>query len=213
MKAVMELTKISTPRNLSKRQTRSGGFSLFEILIVIAIIAGVMAAILPRFRKPDAGIKKTARHLLVLGRDIRNQARLKNRTYRIVFRMDGLAHGYWVESAPGNVIPKTELQIQEELKLPEEERPKDQFQKDEKYTKKEFELAKGFFIGLVETPASKEGVGQGDAYVYFSPEGLVEPAAIQLTNRKEVTWTVVFNPLTGHADIIDKAIRLRDMKD
>lgn len=207
----------STPKISSKRSLSSpvlqAGFTLFEILIVVAIIASLMAALLPRFRKPDVGIKKTARHLLVLGRDVRNQARLKDRTYRIAFRMDGPKHGYWVESAAGSVIPKSQLKIEEELKLPEDERPKDAFQKDEKYTKKEFELPKDFYIGLVETPSLSEGVTQGMAYVYFTPEGLVEPAAIQLTNRKDITWTLIYNPLTGHADIIEKAVRLRDLKD
>ncbi len=153
-----------------------------------------------------------ARHLTVLGRDVRNQARLKSRTFRIAFRMDGERHGYWVESAAGLVVPKTVFRLQEEEKMREEDRPKENFQKEPKYTKKEFEVPKGLFFGLVETPAKVEGVTTGMGYVYFSPEGLVEPAAIQLTNRKELTWTLIVSPLTGHADILDKAVRLRDVK-
>ncbi|PWU17233.1 MAG: prepilin-type cleavage/methylation domain-containing protein [Bdellovibrio sp.] len=188
------------------------GFSLLEILIVVAIIAGLMAALIPRAFRPDNGFKKVSHHLMVLVRDIRNQARIKNRTYRLVFQMEGDKHGYWVESAPGQVAPKTVLTMQEEARLPDEEKPREVFDKDPKYTKKEFEMPKGLYFALVETPALGEGVSQGFAYVYFSPEGLVEPAAIQFTDRKNLNSTLIINPLTGHSDLVDKAVRLNDIK-
>lgn len=173
-----------------------------------------MATLVPRLiKKPDSAIKRVSHHLTVLTRDVRNQARLKSRTFRIVFRMDGDRHGYWVESAAGIVVPKTVLKLEEEAKMSDEDRPKENFQKEEKYTKKEFEMGKDLFFGLVETPAQSAGVSQGLAYLYFSPEGLVEPAAVQLTNRNQLTWTLIVSPLTGHSDIIQKSVRLRDVKD
>lgn len=172
-----------------------------------------MVTMVPRLiRKPDSAIKKVSHHIKVLSRDVRNQARLKSRTFRLAFRMDGETHGYWVESAPGLVVPKTILKIEEELKLRDEDRPKESFQKEEKYTKKEFEVPRNLYFGMVETPALGEGVTEGMAYVYFTPEGLVEPAAIQLTNRDQLTWTLITSPLTGHSDVIQKAVRLRDVK-
>lgn len=190
----------------------SSGFSLLEILIVVALIAGLMAGLIPRLRKPDSDIQKVARHLMVLGRDIRNQARLKSRTFRLVFRLEGTQHRYWVESAPGRVIPKTAVRLEEELRLPEDKRPKEAFEKETRFSKDAFEMPKDLFFALIETPTQKDGVSEGLGYIYFSPEGLVEPAAVQITNRKQLTWTLVYSPLTGHADIIPRAVRLKDVK-
>src|SRR5262249_20731728 len=135
------------------------GFTLFEIIIVIAIIAGLGAVLIPRLApRADSPIKKIAHQLVVLGPDVRNSARLKSRTYRIVFRMTGERHGFWVESAAGNVPPKTAIRLEEELKLPEDERPKNPFSKDTHYTKKEFEMPKNAFFGRVETPNAPDGV-------------------------------------------------------
>ena len=205
----------TAPRNpsLASERNRSSGFTLFEILIVLGVIAGTMALLIPQIRKSDNGVKKTAHHLTVLTKDIRTQARLKNRTFRLVLNMDGEPHSYWVESAAGLVIPKTLEQVEAETRLSDEEKPKEQFTKEEKYTKKEFQLPKKFFIGQVETPSRKDPVTSGLAYIYFSPQGLVEPSIIQLTNRGSATISVIVNPLTGHSDVVDKAVALRDTRE
>lgn len=191
----------------------SRGFSLFEILIVIGIIAFIMSAIIPRKMKADSAVKKVSRHLSTLARDVRNQARLKSRTFRIVFRMDGETHGYWVESAAGLVLTKSQLRLEEELRLPDDERPKSDFSKEQKFTDEEFEVPKDLYIGFLETPSIPKGLREGTGYIYFTPEGLVEAAAVQLTDRKDLTWTLIFNPLTGHVDTIHKAVQLRDIKE
>lgn len=208
----MATTKRS-PRTTSSSRRSSAGFTLFEILIVLGVIAGTMALLIPQIRKTDNGIKKIARHIYVLTKDVRNQARLKNRTFRLVFNMEGNTHSYWVESAAGLVIPKTQEDIEKEANLPEDQRPASQFQKEEKYTKKQFELPRNLFFGHIETGSRKEPVTTGLGYLYFSPQGLVEPAVIQLTNRQAITWSLVVNSLTGQSDIVDKAIALRDVRD
>lgn len=223
----MVLTRISRRTicsNLSHLKARSSGFqygksaqsgfSLFEILVTVGLIAFLMAILVPRLApRTDSPLKKTARHLLVLGPDIRNSARLKNRTFRLVFDMTGDHHTFWVESAPGVVPAKTALRLEEESKLSEDERPAEVFQKEGKYTKDAFELPKDLFFAKIETPSFPEGASSGQAFLYFSPEGLVEPAAIQLTNGKETTWTLIVNPLTGRMDLVDRAISLRDLKE
>ncbi len=211
--------------NLNKTQSdsypaRDRGFTLFEILIVLGVIAGTMALLIPQMRRSDQGIKKTAHHLYVLTKDIRNQARLKNRTFRLVFNMEGKDHSFWVESAAGLVVPKTQEELEKEARKSNDSsgdssgdgKPASQFQKEEKYTKKEFPLPRNWFIGHVETGSRKEPVTAGQGYLYFSPQGLVEPAVIQLTNRQQITWSVIVNSLTGQSDIVDKPISLRDLR-
>lgn len=207
----MATTRISLKTIFSSPSRRGSlGFSLFEILIVLGVIGGTMALLIPQIRRSDNGIRKVNRHLYVLTKDVRNQARLKNRTFRIVFNMEGAPHSYWVESAAGLVIPKSEEAIEKEANLSEEEKPASQFQKEEKYTKKEFQVPRDWFFLHVETASRKQPVTEGQAYIYFSPQGLVEPAVIQITNRKQATWSLVVNSLTGQSDIVDKAIALRD---
>lgn len=204
----------TSPRTISSsRPLAVAGFTLFEILIVLGVIAGTMVLLIPQIRKTENGIKKVTRHLYVLTKDVRNQARLKNRTFRIVFNMEGNSHSYWIESAAGLVVPKTLEEIEKEANMSQEDRPASQFQKEEKYTKKQFELPRNIFFAHIETASRKEPATAGHGYIYFSPQGLVEPAVIQLTNRQGTTWSLIVNSLTGQSDIVDKAIALRDVRD
>ena len=91
-----------------------------------------------------------------------------------------------------------------------EDAPKSRFQKDDRILKKEKVMPNGIYFGSVETARSEDLVEEGRAYIYFTSDGLVERSVVQLTNRKEVTWSLIVNPLTGHADILQKAIRLQD---
>lgn len=188
-----------------------GGFTLIEIMIVLGILGAILAFGVPRMNFKNGNMKSVVRELSVLTRQVRNQARVKNRTYRIVFEMTEKSGAYWVESADAGYMPLTK-EAEEKLAADSSSDKKHQqpFQKDESILKKEKSLPSGLFIGSVETPRSEDPVTQGKAYVYFTPEGLVERAAIQLTNRQQLTWTLIVNPLTGHADIMERAVRLKD---
>lgn len=205
-------TKFALHGSRPRLDPKQSGFTLFEILIVVSILAGILTVLVPRVIRTDSDIKKVARHLLVLSKDVRNQARLKNRTFRIAFRMDSDKHGYWVESADGVIPPKTPEQEEEEARLNEDIRPKQDFKKEEKFTKSEYPLGKELYVGSVETAPGTRPITEGMAYVYYTPQGLVQSAAIQLTNRKQLTWTLIINPLTGQVDIVDHALSLRETR-
>lgn len=184
--------------------------TLLEILIVLGILSALVALGLPRFRLNQNNIKKITREMGVLGREIRSYARLKNNTHRLVFVMDGKQHSYWVEAASGPALIPSKESLQKTEELPEEERPKSQFAKVERFNKEAKKLPSGLYFGSIETEFSEKPITEGTAYIYFSPEGLVERSAIQITNREKMTWTIMFNPLTGHADIFDKAVTLKE---
>lgn len=206
--------KISHLKNYSDPRSSRRGFSLLEVMIVLGILGFIMAFGLPAFRKPQNNIKSVSRQVASLSREVRNQARMKKMTYRIVFNLgNGTTDTptYWVENAPGNVLVPSEATLEKLKDMDEKERPASPFQKATNLIKKEKELPSGLFIGSVETPNSQGSVTEGTAYVYYTPEGLVEKAAIQITNRKELTWTLILNPITGHADIVEKAISLKDL--
>lgn len=190
------------------------GFTLIEIMIVLAIIAALIVVAAPRLTKKDGNIKNVARHFLVLSKEIRNKARLSNSTYRLVINMDPQDEKYWVEKAngPQAIDPEAYEKEKEKEKDSKENAPPPLFQIDKSLTKKEQTLPSGLRFGSVETVNMKAPMTEGTAYVHFFPEGFVEASAIQITDGNKLTWTLVFNPLTGQADIIEKAQALKDIQ-
>ncbi|WP_413287880.1 Tfp pilus assembly protein FimT/FimU [Bdellovibrio sp. HCB337] len=190
------------------------GFTLIEVMIVIAILAGLIAVGAPRLIKKEANIKKTARSLTVLVKEVRNQAKLFNVTYRIVIRIESGQESYWVEKASGPALIDKE-KLKEEMegngkKDDDKDAPPPLFQIDKRLSKKEKVLPSNLHFAQVETINMSQPVTNGIAYIHFFPEGLMEASAIQLTDKK-ITWTLVFNPLTGQADIVEKAVNLKDL--
>jgi len=193
------------------------GFTLLEVLIVMGILAAIVAFGLPRINNSQNNIKTVARQMASISREIRNQARVKRMTYRLAVKMTSEGSSYWVENAPGNVLIPSQETLESIEKLDAKERPANPFEKNQKILKKDREIPAGLFIGSVETPSLPRGPASGGmAYVYYSPEGLVERAVIQLTNNSKtaapVVWSLIINPLTGHVDIVEKAISLRDLQ-
>jgi len=203
--------KILPLKSLNKRRASGSGFTLLEVLVVMGILGFVVAYGLPSFRKPQNNIKTVTRSLGAMSREIRHQARVKKMTYRLVIQMDEDKSVYWVENAPGNMLIPSEMTLEKLQSVDQKEKPASPFQKVTKLVKEQKELPTGLFIGSVETPNTPQPLTSGTAYVYFTPEGMVERAIIQVTNRKEMTWSLIFNPITGHADIVEKPISLKDL--
>ena len=89
----------------------SRGFTLIEIMIVVAIIAAVLAIGGPKLFNTKNQMRSAVRRLAVTTRDMRNVARLKNSTVRLVIDMSSpKTHKYIIESAPGTIGLKSEEQ-------------------------------------------------------------------------------------------------------
>jgi len=192
------------------------GFTLIEIMIVIAIIAATLALGGGRLFNSSTQKRSTVRKIGTMTREIRNLARLYNVTGRLVISMGEEKHSYWVESAPGNATLLTEDQQKELEKLTssqrEDEQPKTEFEMDKRVTKQEQELPRGLFFDRVEYGARTEDVAGGVAYIHFFPQGLSEEAAIHLTDRKSLHWTITVNPLTGRADVFERNVTLKELR-
>lgn len=191
------------------------GFTLIEIMIVLGILGAVLALSLNRIKKNDNNIKSTIRELSVLSKEIRNQARLTQSTFRLMIELSDNKYSYWVEK--GNNVERrdTKLNIFEEYKKEQEEKDKEKnkpissFQLFKKLTKKEKKLPSGISIKSVEVQ-NMEPITNGMAAIYYSSEGYVEASVIQIGDAKN-TWSLVINPLTGFVEILEEAKTLKDL--
>ena len=193
------------------QKANNKGFTLVEIMIVLVIMGVIIAMGLGRVRKKENDIKKVAREFYVLGKEIRNQARLKSSTYRLMIKLDEGAQSYWVESAQGFQGRLSEKELEEMKNLKDDEKPPQTFELDTSVLKKERPLPDGLFFKSVENLDS-DPLTVGTGTIYFFPNGFVEATALQITDRKKVTWTLIYQPLTGQADIIPDERSLRDAK-
>ena len=187
-------------RQIDLRSAR--GFTLVEIMIVIAIIAGVLAIGVPKMFSTTTAMRGAIRKLAVMTRDVRNNSRLYQVTTRLVISLDkDKGFTYTVESSPGVVLMKTEMQEKELEKVTSEQekdaKPKTAFSQEARVLKKPVTLPKGLKFEDVEKSSRQEAETSGKAYINFYPQGLSEEAAIHLGDGKDLHWTIVINPLTG----------------
>ncbi len=192
-------------QDLVKANNRKG-FTLVEILIVLGIMGAIIALGLGRIRKKDNDIKKVAREFYILGKEVRNKARLKNSTFRLVLQLGDGDKKYWLESAQGF---QGRVDEEEVSKLREEDRPPELFQKDDSLFKTEKKLPDGLWFKSLES-VDQEPLTTGTGYIYFYANGFVEASALQITDKKRINWTIIYHPLTGQADIIPEEKNLKD---
>jgi general secretion pathway protein H len=183
------------------------------MLIVIALIAGIVSIAIPRIKKTNTNIKSIVRQLSVLSKEVHSYAQLKNATYRIAFRMgDKEGDAYFVEASNREVLVMSQAKQKKIDSLSAKEKPASPFQPAGKPMKGEKLLPTGLKFKSVETQGIEKPVTTGMAYIHYSPEGMVEKSIVQITDGKDLTWSLIFNPITGHADIVNKAMTLKDLE-
>lgn len=215
----MALIKTSPLKNSKKylKLNSAFGFTMIEIMIVLAIMGMLLAFGASRMSSDDSKIKSSARRFAVMIKKIRNQAKIDGIPYRLVINIpekpEDPNHVYWVESTTQNITLGKEFK--EELK-------------DEKgnlldpygfsvtnkiFKKNPQQLPKNLYFEKVELPSAQKGdLTSGRIYIHFFPEGRVEESAIHLTNRDKLKWTIQIHPITGRADIFDGDKRLEEIK-
>lgn len=192
------------------------GFSLMEMIVVLTIIGTVTGIALPRLLDKRSNNQKVFREFVVAGKDIRNRAKMGGVTYRLAFRLTENQQAWWVEKSNKLVfIDKKKIEDQRNAEKStfskDEAKPPADFQPDTTIFKKEQVLPKGFIFKQIESGPQDLIATDGTAYIHFFPQGLIEPSTIQIVDDKKNIWTLVFNPITGHSDIIPEAKTLKDL--
>lgn len=231
MKAGLAKTKISLLRisrfcSLARRslyrrdQNRNdAGFTLIEVMIVVAIMASIVVMVLPRIGNKNNQLKEVIRRFTVLSREIRHRARLENATYRIVIDMkDGAENGnseheYWIEKSSSRVLLSKSDRSDEEKDKDGNPIDTDGFAIDETILKKKQVLPSPLWFEDIEISGSDRPFTSGRAFIHFFPEGLVQEAAIHFRIAEGETWTFVINPLTGKGEVVTKRLELKELRD
>lgn len=194
------------------------GFTLIEIMIVLAILAFGMTLAISRLSNKSGELRAVLRKTVVLSRELHTRAKLNGVTYRMVIDLgDGgpqSSQGIYVErGTSASVIKDRDLKEEEEQEEDEENpRPKD-FQRDTELLKKPILLPRGVYISEVEINRIERPVTQGVTYIHYLSQGLVEEAAIHLKgDGTEQKWTISIHPLTGKAEILSPSMRLQELQ-
>jgi prepilin-type N-terminal cleavage/methylation domain-containing protein len=198
-------------------KTRSG-FSIIEIMVVMAIIAGMVILARPLFSGiTSLKLKEETSELIRVIRGHFAQASLLGLTYRVVLEIktdketNVETTAYWVEAskeeARAGVVVKEEEERglwvgdnDKEKELKEKYRKKPNFLPlKDKYGKRH-ELPSPVRLSGVWVEGMKERLREGTFYLYFSPMGFTQRAQISLTDDKKV-FVLFVEPLTGEVSI------------
>lgn len=199
-----QTTTLKPIRRFTQALFNQRGFTLIEILIVVAIISMVMAMGLPALQRVTyQRVASTTRKFVGLTRTVRNDAVLLNKVHRLVINLD--KNQWWVESQKQFELlasvdpdaPKPKQKIGDKDK-----EPPSNFTIADKYSKTPTDLPGGVAFGGV----LKEGepfYQKGVAYIHFFPNGYNDQAILYVRKdgAEQDSYSVVIKPTGGKVDI------------
>ncbi len=217
-----------------RRGRAQAGYSLVEVLVVLAIIAGLVGTSTYMVGMIGAGaLKSEALEITSAIKYSYSQAAMNNSQYRLVLDLDaGTYHTEVVESAFVRDEPtldedeEDELLTEEAQQLAAEKRlEEDLFDEDEddpfnmnrRVTYKRVQngvidpgkLEDGVRIWRV-IPGTGEPVETGKAAINFYPSGFQDPVIIILSDGEETFFSIQTEPLTGRVHLFSKELQPQD---
>lgn len=202
------------------RPAQSRGFTLVELMIVVAVIAVLSAAVMPALGSlTGADARKASGELAGSLRYLFDTAALRHATCRMVLDLEQRSYG--AECAPRLVgVARPSDRAEPE---PDDEELESRFP-DERDAERRRLLAKSRFgafsdrllahrelpgktaIREVRVEGRREPITEGKAYVHFFPGGQAERAFIEVADGNTL-YTVVLEPFTGRAQVVTGAVK------
>jgi general secretion pathway protein H len=188
------------------------GFTLIELMVVIAVVAVISAAAVPALRGiTGANARQAAGEVAGSLRYLFDTAALRHATCRLAIDIGGRA--FWAECAPGAVTlarPDRASRVAREL----EERFPDERDADRRrllartsFGAFEDRLAErrtlpgNAAFGSIRIEGRSQPVEEGIAYVHFFPGGQAQRAMVPVVDG-DLIYTVVLEPFTGRARVV-----------
>jgi general secretion pathway protein H len=191
---------------------RARGFTLIELMVVIAVVAVISAAAVPALRGiTGANARQAAGELAGSLRYLFDTAALRHVTCRMALDIEG--HASWAECAPGPATLGKEDQpsrVARELeeRFPDERDPdRRRLMAQTRFGAFDDRLAPRRVLpgrtafGPIRIEGRSHPVEEGVAYVYFFPGGQAQRAFIPVIDG-ELVYTVVLEPFTGRARVV-----------
>ncbi|MEZ4752160.1 MAG: prepilin-type N-terminal cleavage/methylation domain-containing protein [Bdellovibrionota bacterium] len=180
----------------SNRSTSEAGFTLVEILIVIAIIAFILSLGLPAIERVTSyKLNSTTRRFVGLLKTVRNDAILLSNIHRLAVNLED--NTYWVEVQKKKAL-LDQLPVEEDPKNPQPSN----FALADKYASDPIPLPDGVVFDGVFKEA--EGLRRnGLAYIHFFPNGYAEPSILFLNraSRADNAYGLEIVPPLGKVEI------------
>ena len=165
--------------------SRSKGFTLIELAVVVAILGVMIALVAPKLGElGEANLKRSARHLTGMIRFLHEKSQMKKMEYRLRFDIqDGR---YWAESLKR--VSESAVEFQKETSVIEGE---------------------GSLFGQTTFRDIKAGSHPDDPYILFTPDGWVENAIIHLRDGSDRDFSLLVMPLTANTELREGYVEQR----
>lgn len=199
------------------RRRGSGGFTLFEIIVAIAVVGlimGVAVSQMGDFLEWD--LKKATNKMAATIRYLYNKAATEGLYLRLVLDLE--EQTYWVEATSDPLTVRRgaggaslarggegEEPAEEETaegEIPKLKPPKPTFGQVDSHLLRPTKLPGSVFFKDVQVEHREGTVGDGKVAIYFFPNGFMEEAIINFRDEgDEVYYSIRTHPLSGRADI------------
>lgn len=193
---------------ISPRMTSTKGFTLLELMVVVAIIALMTVTVMPSVGSYfQISLNSAARDLASIIKESYNSTIMTGRVHRIVF--DLKENNYWVESSPTFVLLDTKESKERDERRKKNKKNSDEasdspFSLEKTITRKKMSLPNTVTYEDVMTQQSADPINQGLAYAHFFAHGLTEQTLIHLQDTSNHKLTLVIQPVIGQTDIYER---------
>jgi prepilin-type N-terminal cleavage/methylation domain-containing protein len=194
-----------------KPATQPSGFTLLELLIVVAIIALVSVFALPNITSYfRVSLNSATREMASTIKEAYNSTVITGKIHRMVYDLDNAQ--YWVEVGPANVVLETK-ESREKAERRNKFRKKEdieaqtpKFAPDKSVTRSKMSLPDGVKFEDVITEQSTEPLTKGVTYTHFFPQGFTEQTLIHLQDESNHHITLAISPLVGRTDLFERYV-------
>jgi general secretion pathway protein H len=195
-----------------ERGVRQRGFTLIELMVVIAVVAIISAAAAPALRGiSGANARQSAGEVAGTLRYLFDTAALRHATCRLAIDIDNRTS--WAECAPRAVTlarsdQPSRVTRELEERFPDERDPdrrrlmaQTQFGAFADRLAAKRTLPGQTAFGPVRVEGRSQPAEEGVVYVHFFPGGQAQRAFIPVVDG-DLTYTVVLEPFTGRARVV-----------